>query len=59
MPTVIVSQRFNIRAVSNPAWIIIRFAVSEGEEIDIRMRLTSSASSPQAQAETAGRIHIC
>ena len=59
MPTVIVGEKFNIRAVSNPAWTVIRFAVFEGEEVDVRMCVTPSASSTQARADTAGRVHVC
>lgn len=59
IPTVIVGDRFNIRNISNPAWAVIKFAVFGREEIDVRMCVTPSSSSPVARTEAFfGRVLV-
>jgi CheY-specific phosphatase CheX len=59
IPTVIVGERFNIRNVSNPAWAVVKFTVFGREEIDVRMCVAPSVSSPAAKAEAfAGRVPV-
>ncbi len=51
IPTVIVGEKFNIRNVSNPAWVVVKFNVYGREEVDVRMCVTPSNASPVAKAD--------
>jgi CheY-specific phosphatase CheX len=52
IPTVIVGEKFNIRNVSNPAWVVVKFNVYGGEHVDVRMCVTPSSSAPVAKPDT-------